>query len=285
MWKTFDIETGPLPDDELLAICPPFEKTVPTECPPFDPATVKTGNLKDEAKINEKIEAARRAHFRDFKNAAEDIARERDSHFANFKDRAALCPTTGRVLLIAIFDVLSQDESFLLNDDESSLLFSWWEVVKAAKKSKERLAGVNIFNFDLPFLVRRSWILGVPVPNFVFDLSSKWVNPDPLFFDLRAAWQLGNRTALSSFDLIGKALKTGGKSAGDHGKHFAELFASDRATALDYAANDVRQPAAWLYKMGLTNIATPIPSTVPATAPITTPETPEVINDSAFDAI
>ena len=43
----FDIETGPLPETELAAMMPAF-----------DPAEVKTGNLKDPAKIAEKIAEA-----------------------------------------------------------------------------------------------------------------------------------------------------------------------------------------------------------------------------------
>src|SRR5476651_2330269 len=69
----FDLETGPLAESELSALLPPF-----------DPADVKTGNLKDPAKIAEKIAEAEANHKRDF------------------IERAALDPLTGRVLAIGV---------------------------------------------------------------------------------------------------------------------------------------------------------------------------------------
>ena len=69
----FDVETGPLAESELSALLPPF-----------DPAEVKTGNLKDPAKIAEKIAEAEANHRRDF------------------FDKAALDPLTGRVIAIGM---------------------------------------------------------------------------------------------------------------------------------------------------------------------------------------
>ena len=69
----FDIETGPLPESELLAMLPPF-----------DASEVRVGNLKDEAKIAAKIAEAEVNHRRDF------------------IDRAALDATTGRVIAIGL---------------------------------------------------------------------------------------------------------------------------------------------------------------------------------------
>src|SRR5262245_13453189 len=69
----FDVETGPLADSELSALLPPF-----------DPAEVKTGNLKDPSKIAEKIAEAEANHRRDF------------------FDKAALDPLTGRVVAIGM---------------------------------------------------------------------------------------------------------------------------------------------------------------------------------------
>ena len=69
----FDVETGPLAESELSALLPPF-----------DPAEVRTGNLKDPAKIAEKIAEAEANHRREF------------------FDRAALDPLTGRVVAIGM---------------------------------------------------------------------------------------------------------------------------------------------------------------------------------------
>src|SRR3974377_2351197 len=76
----FDVETGPLAQSELSALLPPF-----------DPAEVKTGNLKDPAKIAEKLAEAEVNHRR------------------NFFENAALDPLTGRVVAIGmlVFDALA----------------------------------------------------------------------------------------------------------------------------------------------------------------------------------
>lgn len=221
MWTTFDIETAPLSDEELQAICPKFSES-----------SVKFGRTTDPEKRRKIAEKAR------------------ESHFDDFKEKAALCPSTGRVLVVALCTANTGDVTFL-EGSELELLEMFWLTTRAHKRSSCKMAGVNIYDFDLPFLIRRSWIVGCPVPPFAIDLQSKWMNFDPMFVDLRLCWQCGNRQATSNFDHIGRALGTGGKSAGDHGKHFAELYAKDRQAALEYAANDVRQPAAWLYKMGL----------------------------------
>ena len=72
----FDIETGPLPESELAAVMPPF-----------DPAEVKTGNLKDPEKVAAKIAEAEANHRRDF------------------FDKAALDPLTGRVVAVGVMIV------------------------------------------------------------------------------------------------------------------------------------------------------------------------------------
>jgi hypothetical protein len=56
----FDIETGPLPINELVI-------------PPFDPSQVKLGNIKNPDLIAEKIQKAEENHVTDYiKNAALD---------------------------------------------------------------------------------------------------------------------------------------------------------------------------------------------------------------------
>ena len=54
-FTVFDIETGPLPDDEIRKIAPPF-----------DPESVRTGNMGIE-KIAEKIDGVRRNYFNGIK--------------------------------------------------------------------------------------------------------------------------------------------------------------------------------------------------------------------------
>ena len=212
----FDLETGPLAESELSALLPPF-----------DPAEVKTGNLKDPAKIAEKIAEAEANHRRDF------------------IERAALDPLTGRVVAIGVLlaechheditaSLAKRGKFFIIgHDDEARTLREFWEIARGEMGRLNPMIGFNIFNFDLPFLIRRSWKHRVPVP-FGIRRGRYWGDQ---LVDLRDAWQLGDRQARGSLDSIARHLGVGAKN-GD-GKAFAELWQSDRQKAEAYLRNDI----------------------------------------------
>jgi hypothetical protein len=254
MIRTFDIETEPLGDDVLLELLPPFDESK-YQIAEFDPSSVKTGNLKDPAKKAEKVETERQKHEAEVARLQAECEQDRTNQFANFKKEAALNPVTGRVVVIGLCDEEDQF-SYIGDDDERETLKAWWALYQEHEEFRSRgkkhwLAGVNIFNFDLPFLVFRSWVQHVTVPRSAVELESKWCNWGPVFFDIRRAFQLGDNQRKSSFDWMGKAFGTGGKIEGDCGAKFGELWRSDRATALRYLKNDVRQPMQWLVRMGV----------------------------------
>ncbi|MEI8290259.1 MAG: hypothetical protein WCH99_12380 [Verrucomicrobiota bacterium] len=215
----FDIETGPLPEAELLAMLPPF-----------DPAEVKTGNIKDPAKIAEKIAEAEANHRRDF------------------IERAALDPLTGRVVAIGVqietpaFDretgevnraLAGSEFAIIVGDDEAAILREFWALVRAEAGRLNTLIGFNSNQFDLPFLFRRSWKHGVQIP-FGLRRGRYWGDQ---VVDIRDNWQLGDRMAKGSLAAIAKHLGLGEKSGS--GKDFAALLASDRKAAEAYLKNDV----------------------------------------------
>ena len=254
MITVFDIETQPLPEDELRKWLPEFDEGK-YPVPAFDASEVKLGNLKDEAKKTAKIEEEFLKFKSRYEQAVEARRVARDNHYTDFHSRAALSAVTGRVVVIGL---CAEDGtcSVIHEDTESRILRQFWALFRQHEVSRQKtgrscLAGVNIFSFDLPFLVRRSWMLQVTVPRGVVDLTSRWANWSPVFVDLRRVWQLGDAQASSSFDLIGRAMGTGGKVEGHHGKSFSQLWESDRDRALQYVANDVRQPMEWLKRVGL----------------------------------
>jgi hypothetical protein len=221
MTKTiiFDIETGPLPEADLEAMLPAF-----------DSAEVKTGNLKDPAKIAEKIAEAEANHRRDY------------------FDKAALDPLTGRVVAIGVkvFDASGEaGPSFtkggrfaiIGHDDEARTLREFWDATRGQMGRLNPLVGFNIFGFDLPFLFRRSWKHRLAIP---FGLRRGRYWSDQLV-DLRDVWQLGDRQARGSLDSIAKHFDVGAKN-GD-GKAFAELWKSDRKQAEAYLRNDIELTA------------------------------------------
>ena len=230
MFTSFDIETGPLAEEILNDMMPEFDEQY-----------VKTGNLKDPAKIAAKIEAAR------------------EDHVTKWFERAPLSATTGQVLAIGYYDSRARETSIdhQLDMTEEELIYVFWDRVVRARKADAKMVGVNIFDFDLPFLVRRSWILDIPIPSRLLENNRYWDRS--VFVDLREAWLLGQRPdrVRSSFDELGRAFSTGGKdeSSDITGAKFHEAFWGDDKEAfeqaLEYLRNDVRQPAEWAIRMGV----------------------------------
>lgn len=219
----FDIETGPLPAEELAALTPPF-----------DPTEVKIGNLKDPAKIAEKIDQARR------------------DHEAEHVERAALSPITGRVLAIGYLNPISNRS--LVDDGERDggepgLLDRFWSQYTKLRAQQKPLAGFNCRSFDVPFLIRRSWLHEVDVPETVLK-TDRYL--DETFFDLLIRWRCGNGTNESaSLDRVAKFFGLAGKPAGVTGADFARLWATERTRAVEYLQNDLAMTAAIARRMGL----------------------------------
>lgn len=204
----FDIETGSLPESELAALLPPF-----------DPAEVKTGNIKDPDKI-----AAR-------------LAEAEANHRREFIDRAALDPLTGRVVAIGLLYPDSGEFVVIGHDDEAATLKEFWQVCQGDMGRINEMIGFNSNQFDLPFLIRRSWKHRVPVPHGI-RRGRYWSEQ---MIDLRDLWQLGDRQARGSLDAVAKHLGVGTKN-GD-GKDFAKLWHSDREKAIEYLRNDLQLTA------------------------------------------
>lgn len=213
----FDIETGPLPESELAALVPPF-----------DPAEVKTGNLKDPEKIAAKLAEAEANHRHDF------------------FDKAALDPITGRVVAIGLLQRTSlpgmereKDGEFAIigHEDEAQMLREFWDITRGEMGRINQMVGFNSNSFDLPFLIRRSWKHRVQVP-FGIRRGRYWSDE---MVDLRDAWQLGDRQARGSLDVIAKHLGIGAKNGS--GADFAKLWQSDRARAVEYLRNDLELTA------------------------------------------
>lgn len=198
-FSVFDIETAPLPDVDLERVKPMFEA----------PA-----NYKDPAKIE--------ASIKDQEGA--------------WRDKAALDACTGKVLAIGvldggIFDVFSNDA------DEKDILARFWMWLDTMQLSlSHTVVGFCIFNFDLPFLVRRSWINGVAVPA-IATRNNRYQPWHENIVDIADKWQCGNRDHRIGLDTLAKTLGVGAKNG--EGKDFAALWASDRAKALDYLRNDL----------------------------------------------
>lgn len=202
----WDIETGPLPASYLDMVSPEFSAP---------------SNYKDADKI------------------AASIAEQK----AKWIERAALSPMTGRVICIAMQDIDGTIRVLDGGGDEGILLLQWCEVVN--KYKNETFVGFNIKQFDIPFLIKRCWRLGIRPflrPGINLNRLDNWI-------DLRDTWQMGDRQAEGSLDAIGKFLGVGSKNG--HGKDFAQLWESDRAAAMAYVENDISITRSIAEKLGV----------------------------------
>lgn len=202
----FDCETMSLPQSELIVNMPEFKAA---------------GNLKDPVKIAESINAKKLAYLED----------------------AALSAITGRVLAIGIS--MSGVFQVLENENEKLLLESFWALATDGKGNTNRMIGFNTHLFDLPFLVRRSWKLGVNIPQGI--RNGRYWSDDQI--DLRNVWQLGDKQAEGSLDAIAKHFGVGAKTG--NGKDFAALWKSDKAAALKYLENDLQLLVSVAKRMGV----------------------------------
>lgn len=192
----FDIETGPLPEEYLCGVMPEFEAN-------------KT--LKDPEKI------------------AADIEKKR----AAFIEKAALAPETGMVLAVGVID---SEKGFVLHahQDERDTLTAFWDDIGYIGASSG-WAGWNIHGFDLPFLIRRSWILCVPIPAWLRN-GRYW---DASLIDLMLLYSLGERDYIS-LDVAAGALGVGRKTGS--GADFSKLWngvPEQRIRAIEYLQNDL----------------------------------------------
>lgn len=221
----FDIETGPLPTSTLEPLLPEF-----------DPSEVKLGNAKDPALVAAKIEAAR------------------EKHRSDFIEKAALDPLTGRVLAVGLLvfgpneERVSTDVAINANSSdgaEREILEGFWRVFeKSLTGERTFFVGHNSTDFDLPFLVTRSRVLGVKVPSLVVRRSGNRCSFSDRFIDTRTVFALGRdvRSMKTSLGHLCRLLGLGDK-AGD-GADFAGLVEAGRLEeAKAYLLRDIQLTA------------------------------------------
>jgi len=242
----FDIETGPLPEEELRRMMapeePPFD---PSTLKPFDPDSVKYGNTKDPTKRAEKLEECRRKHEEDTANAEKNYeakrAKDRAEYEAKFIEGAALNALTCRILAIGYRPcggkpiVKCGDGS---HESEKAILEHFWGIAARASEGG-LLVGHNSKNFDLPMIIRRSWLHGLCPSVPMMTQTRYW---QPWIVDTMEIWQAVNRMdKFTSLDSLAKYFGVGEKTGS--GADFHKMFLSGdpalRQQAIDYAANDV----------------------------------------------
>jgi hypothetical protein len=253
--RIFDIETGPRARQIVESFAGNFKAFTPPG--DFDPSTVALGNVKDVAKQAEKIEAARLKHEASKLTARDDYEAERKAFYDAAYERAALSAITGRVLTIGVKEVGKPSEILCADDNDDSereLLTKWWELVSEAQISSfSRLVGHNIKKFDLPFLIQRSYYLGVEVPHGVIENDRYFSR---IFIDTMERFTCGAHGVMVSLDTLARFFGCPGKDTVDcTGARFAAMYLGseeDRNTAITYLGHDLIMTESVATFMGIT---------------------------------
>lgn len=209
-YAVFDVETAPLSDEQIRQFMPKFEAP---------------GNYKDTEKV-----------------AAYIADKEKE-----WLGRAALSALTGKVLAIGVkyhdgsIDIIGANPG---HDDEAHILTWFWRYFTHTTMASYWI-GHNIIGFDLPFLCRRSMLLGVKVPRSI--IYGRYF--DNRFKDTMDAWSFGNREDRISLDNLAKALGVGSKSGS--GADFARLWATDKPEAIAYLEHDLNLTMKCAERMGM----------------------------------
>lgn len=151
----FNIETAGLPKDEILHLMPEFSAP---------------SNYKDE----EKIQAWK--------------VKKQEEWFLDASSSAL----SGKILAIAIQEPF-KNASFFADENEKNLLQAFWDYYR--NHCTCRFVGFGCNSFAIPFLVRRSWVNRVAVPNI---FRGRFLNGN--FTDLMQVWGCGTseRTTLAN---------------------------------------------------------------------------------------
>ena len=171
----------------------------------------------------------------------EDVLRERVKPNSRLKDPAkieadiekkmadgALSAYTGQVLLVGI---KSGRATHFLEGREQTILESFWACLRG--HFHHPWVGFNTHRFDLPFLVRRSMVYGIPIPH-TYSAVRYWPSNQ---IDLMAYWQCGDRHEMIGMDRLARFLGLEGKK-GD-GALFHKLIRENKAKALEYVQGDL----------------------------------------------
>lgn len=167
-------------------------------------------------------------NYRDPEKIAQNLNEQRE----RWTQDCALSALTGRILAVGML----HEQVSILTDNESSIVDSALQTVAFKLREGGLVVGFYIRTFDIPFLIRRAWALGVRVPLGLREgrfLHSSIV-------DLAELWACGSRDPRDRVSLanLAKHLSIGIKSGS--GADFAELWATNRDQALEYLRNDLK---------------------------------------------
>lgn len=176
------------------------------------------------------------------------IAADIEKKKAEAVDKMGLDPNFGRICVIgyAVRDgqrrdrpegILTSDHHLAeaTDDAEKELLAAFWEKAK----SHGRIATFNGAGFDIPFIMRRSWLLGVEPTRTFETVAWKCATGEANHIDVRLVLSGGDTKAKGTMDLYGK-LKLGcGKTEDMDGSQVWDYWQAGRIDEIrNYCKDD-----------------------------------------------
>ena len=201
---------------------------------------------KDKAdaisKHNAKIQEARKKYEEKAVIEADKYEDEKLKYYEGLFTKSPLNPMFGPVLCIGILEDNGDQFVFGANDEpEEEIIGSFWEWVDSQFHGGKHIAGWNTHQFDLPFLIRRSFMCGVQPSPGIMDSSRRFFNTWSI--DLMKFWTCGLYGEYAKLDMVARALGFKGKEkeevTGENFHHYWGRGGDDRDKALSYLAGDL----------------------------------------------
>lgn len=183
--------------------------------------------------------------------------------------RRALSGDTGRLLCIGFIDegggrqpvkgVLGWNrEQGCFTGDEAGILRDFWEMMRTFRPCVDRIVGHNIYNFDLPFIYKRSVICGVR-PSIELNFARYRNQP---IYDTMCEWEKWNLRHTISLDRLARVLGLESPKTDEcDGSRIAELFARGECkTIRDYCLKDVIATRRIYRRMTFADVPAPKPT-------------------------
>jgi hypothetical protein len=150
----------------------------------FDIETADNGSAYNETYL----ETLKHKGLKDPDKVAKDLAEKRE--------KFALSPITGKVICVGF---MSQAGTKIFKTDtcsEGDLLLKVWEEFEDLLANNNKIISFNGLLFDIPFLIQRSLLLGIPVDKNMADLLLRKYS-NPFHIDLRTYLPEGSLRVLS----------------------------------------------------------------------------------------
>lgn len=230
-----DIETLADSTESILARLPEFDEEVARESVPK--------NYKAESAINGWIEDKRASHGKDI------VA------------HAALNPLYSKVVLVTTWHHgIAQIQWECETEGERGLILLALQILSHLEEGSPllpakdylnggRVAGWGLKHFDLPYLCKRSILLGIPIPKSVFNPFSRYPWSER-FIDLSEVWSMGDYSL--KYTKLDDALRALGLPPKTHdGSEFDRLWREDRTMACEYARQEMLSTVKLAERLGV----------------------------------